>query len=152
MNLNIRNHIWGLCLNISFWSFIAYLKMHALDAETNFPARPEQLKAKCDEERLTHESAVLVIAQRYEEHLTYDLFWWDTFITQYVPEHSEEKLEQAAQEEMIPEDVVLQSLMVIWKRNRQHLFCFQSRIKAFWRIKHYYCRYAEITDTPSSRS
>lgn len=43
--------------------------MNGLDTETDISARSEQLKAKCDEERWTHESAVLVIAHRDMENM-----------------------------------------------------------------------------------
>lgn len=61
--------------------------MNGLDTE-----RPEQLKAKCDEERLTHESAVLVIAHRDMENMKI----WDMISSA----HSEQR-SAAEQEERI---------------------------------------------------
>lgn len=60
----------------------------------------------------------------------------DTFITQYVSEQEQQRrLNKAVQEEMIREDALLQSSMVVWKRNGQHLFCVQDKqVEAEYRL------------------
>lgn len=128
MSLNIRNHIWGFCVNISkhkplpeAWKYLLLLHISKWMIKT---LKPEQLKSKCDEEWLTQVIAVLVIAHRDMENMNiWNMIYFDT-VKREVQQRT--CAGRSGSDSVYFQDVLLQLMMVIWKKNPLHHFYFKT--------------------------